>query len=162
MKPAVLRLLVTAVLFAGWIGYLAYQVFTRPRTSTGQPLVLSHPQILESKIDIVGDINEEREVTVREVLYPSNGVLQEGDKITGANLDESRAPRGPAPPPPDFTGPGTYLLPLKRSADGHYEVVPIPASPGYTPPDRQPAGPPRIYPASKEALAQYRHIRKPE
>ena len=51
MRPAVVRLLVAALLFAGWLGYLIYLVATTPRTPAGAPLVLSRPQILVSDFD---------------------------------------------------------------------------------------------------------------
>jgi hypothetical protein len=59
-------------------------------------------------------------------------------------------------PPPDWSGAGPYLLPLKRvpGQPGHYEVAAIPASPGFE------ALVYRVYPGTEEVLAQYRKIEK--
>jgi hypothetical protein len=61
-------------------------------------------------------------------------------------------------PPPGWSGPGEYLLALlslNPNDKTHYRVTPIPPSPGYS------RGEPRIYPATPEALAQYREMPKP-
>ena len=91
MKLAVIRLVLALVLFAGWIGYLGYQVWTRPRTKkddiTSPPLVLSRPQILASEIDIIGDVpaaSNKVTVTVVEVLYPPNDPSDGRINTTGA------------------------------------------------------------------------------
>jgi hypothetical protein len=58
----------------------------------------------------------------------------------------------------DVSGPGLYLVPLRRSPEhkGGYEVAPVPPSPGFN------ADLVRVYPATPEALAQYRRVEKPE
>lgn len=161
MRRAALRLLVVALLFGGWLGYLAYLAFTLPRTADGQPLVLSRPQILVSDLDVIALVpgDQPGEVTIKEVLYPPGEENRVGQKIIVTNIDKCRAPRRNVEarePGPDWTGPGEYLLPLRTAEDGKgYEVVPIPTSPGYPT-----VGPPRIYPATPQALAQYREIIK--
>ena len=182
MRLASARLLVTGVLFLGWMAYLAYQVATLPRADDhsllssfwpGQdaptPLVLSRPQVLTSPLDVVAEVPEGRgevEVTVKEVLYPyEDSPVHEGDKVLVTNVEDCRVPVH-REERVAWTGPGLYLLPLRKAetppargkdkdATPRYEVVPIPPSPGY------PSGPPRIYPATAEALAQYREIAKP-
>jgi hypothetical protein len=66
--------------------------------------------------------------------------------------------------PLDWTGPGKYLLPLhifERRGKRHIEVVPTPPSPGYPPANiAAGAGPPRIYPATKQMRAEYEEIAK--
>jgi hypothetical protein len=155
------RLLLCAVLFVGWIGYLGYQVLTRPRLPDGgaffaRPLVVSHPQVLVSQVDVIAEVpNTGGTVTVREVLWPADAPLKEGDEIQVANLEECKAD---AQSRLDFFGPGKYLLPL-RSVDRdrkRYEVAHVPPSPGYSL-----GGPPRLYPATPAALAQYEQIGKP-
>jgi hypothetical protein len=170
MRPAVVRLLVAALLFAGWVGYLVYLVATTPRTPAGTPLVLSRPQILVSDLDVVGEVRGlEEPVKVVTVLYPDSEKGLEGKEITLTNLKDCkplpRAEQKAADVKPDYSGPGQYLLPLRKAGDGpNYEVTPTPASPGY-PPYGMRLGPPRIYPLltermKEQALAQYRQILK--
>jgi hypothetical protein len=176
MRPAVVRLLVAALLFAGWVGYLVYLVVTTPRTPAGTPLVLSRPQILVSEFDVVGEVERTKMgdvVKVLTVLYPDSEKGLEGKQITITNLDQCKAlPRADqhtdqkaVEVPPDYSGPGQYLLPLRKVGDGlDYEVVPTPGSPGY-PPNGLRLGPPRIYPllserVKEQVLAQYRQILK--
>ena len=174
------RLVLTASLFVGWLGYLGYLVATRPLTATGTPLVLSRPQILVSPIDIVAEVSapEEREVDgekirtfgpveVVEVLYPPDSSLEVGQKLRVLDLESCR----PVPrhrddkPPADFTGPGRYLIPIRPSGreKGAYEVVPIPTSPGFDAKRMIDFNlrPVRIYPYNDESAAQYRLIEKP-
>jgi hypothetical protein len=164
MKPAVVRLVLALALFIGWMGYLTFQVVDRPRTATGSPLVLSRPQILASKIDVIAEVPDKSgAATIKEVLYPDNSSLKPGDKIQVTNIGECRPPlsRDDGQSSSDFTGPGLYLLPLRPLSDSNkYEVQPIPQSPGFSTGLNDP--PPRIYPAKPEALAQYRHIAKAE
>ncbi len=168
MKPTAVRLLLAGALFAAWIGYLGYQVLTRP-VSAGQPLVVSRPQVLVSDLDVVAEVSSTEgavEVTVKEVLYQREGKVKVGDTIKVTNLDECRAPhqetreKDRPQPPLDWTGNGPYLLPLRhRFAANEYEVVPLPESPGrrwdWT-------RPPRIYRDNPETRAQYHQIGKPE
>jgi hypothetical protein len=163
MRPAAGRLLLIAALFVGWLGYLGYLVWTRPRTPDGQPLVLSRPQLLVSNVDVVAAVDDPAQpVVIKQVLSPPGDKdLHPGDRIEVPNIKDCRPlpPGGPnAPAPPDWTGPGDYLLPLERYTEdstARYRVAPTPPSPGY--PHRRP----RIYPATPEALAQYREVRKP-
>ena len=166
MKPSVFRLILTSALFAGWLGYLGFQVATRPHTATGQPLVLSHPQILASEIDVIADVPDKSgKVEIIEVLYPANTTLKAGDVIHVSNIGLCAAPpRGldAGPPPPDWQGPGPYLLPLppcrKRT---NTRCAPIPPSPGFY--LLIPMEPPsRIYPDSPQTRAQYHQIAKME
>ena len=174
MKPVVGRLLVTIALFAGWLGYLGYLVLCRPHAPgglagafDGRPLTLSRPQFLKSAVDVVARVNDKdgEDVVVKEVLYPSEEApLKTGDKIKVTNIDHCRplpdpTVKDPETPPDDWTGPGEYILPLQKNKDT-FEVVPIPPSPGYPPGHGGAAGPPRIYPATPEMLAEYKQIAK--
>ena len=158
------RLVLVSALFAGWLGYLGYLVATRPRTADDRPLVLSRPQLLASGIDVIAVLptppgKPEVKVTVVEVLYPDNSGLKKGATIRVSKLEVCHpVPRLPGDrPPSDWSGGGRYLLPLKRlpGQPNRYEVVAIPPSPGFTD-----LGVYRIYPATDEALAQYRRIEK--
>ena len=166
------RLVLTAVLFVGWLGYLWYLVETRPLTATGVPLVLSRPQIMTSRIDIIADVSDTKgEVVVEQVLFQPRGLgdgrLQKGDKIEILDLDRCRPlpRRQNEKTPDDFTSPGQYLIPLRKSKrkEGAYEVVPIPTSPGFNAKGMDDDGkrPVRIYPYTKEAEEQYFQIEKP-
>jgi len=167
--PQVGRLIVTAVLFVGWLGYLGYLVYSRPHTPDGRPLALSRPQFLVSMLDVVARVNDDKgeDVVVDEVLYPEEKPpVKAGDKIRVENIDKCRPLPNPlekGEPPLDWTGPGSYLLALQvseRNGARHFEVVPTPPSPGYPPSHGLSAGPPRIYPATPQMLAEYRSIPK--
>jgi hypothetical protein len=163
MRAQVARFALTAALFVGWLGYLSYQVATRPViATTGQPLVLSRPQLLASELDVIAEVEDTSgEATVVEVLYPPEGApVKKGDRIQVTNIADCAPPPRPDGPAvrPDWSGPGTYLLPLRHAPDKKkYEVAAIPPSPGfYTSPAAD--APVRIYPATEETRAQYRHI----
>ncbi len=167
------RLVLTAALFVGWLGYLVYLVATRPLTATNAPLVLSRPQIMTSRIDIVAEVKDPmREVVIEQILFPPPGQgeapIKVGDKIEILDLDQCRPlPRRPnEKTPEDFTTPGRYLIPLRASKRkiGAYEVEPIPTSPGFDAKRMDDLGvrPVRIYPATSEAIEQYLRIEKPK
>lgn len=164
MTPAVFRLLLAAVLFVAWLGYLGYLIATRPVTAAGAPLVLSRPQIMTSEIDIVAEIDDlNGQVTVRQVLYPADAPVKAGDRLTVHRLADARGPvryTGHVPPPDWSADVRLYLVPLRASLfdKGRYEVAAVPPSPGFHL-GREPLL--RIYPATGEALAQYRRIAKP-
>jgi hypothetical protein len=170
LHPAVWRLILMAVLFVGWMGYLFYLVRARSLTSAGTPLVVSRAQVLVSDVDVIAHIDNldpNTAVTVKQVLWPTtNAPVHDGDPLLVTNLKDSRpfAAQSEEGGPLDFTGPGDYLLLLHRIPDSStYQVVPIPPSPGYPPavnPHKQ-GGRPRIYPATPDVLAQYRASAKP-
>lgn len=178
MKRAVERLILTAVLFLGWLGYLGYLVMCRPHSPggllgafEGRPLTLSRPQFLVSSLDVVADVSGDKgkKAIVKEVLFPqSNSPVKAGDEIQVENIDHCRSMPDPLAkndnPPPDYSGPGLYLLPLQAIDDRdprRFEVVPTPPSPGFPPSSSAGAGPPRIYPGTSEILAEYRELAKP-
>jgi hypothetical protein len=171
MKPAVWRLLATAALFILWIGYLLYlwlcTLHFRPLPpgypdTMREPLVLSRPQIEAAPLIVVAEVKDvDSPVVVEEVLVaPAELNIKKGDELTVSDLKESRRarppdwPRDQPDPPPDFTGPGRYLLPLEPKGEKTAEVVAIPPSPRYY----RDGGPRRIYPATPEVLAEYRSI----
>jgi len=171
MRLLVGRLLVTALLFGGWIAYLGYLVATRPLTPEGRPLVLSRSQLLVSDLDVVAQVDDPGlPVKVEEVLYPPEEEQKlKGQVLKVINLDDCHPLPLPAQhqgpgEPPDWTGPGRYLLPLRHSAEAKeaYEVAPTPPTAGYPPRGVQGLlGPPRIYFATNQALAQYHQVPKP-
>ncbi len=158
-----MRLVLCSAAFLGWLGYLGFLVLTRPQRADGAPLVVSRPQVLASQLDVIALLPEPTEgevkVKVEKVLYPAALNDLAGDEIRVTNLADCR-PLSRAPDVrPDWSGPGSYLLLLRKvpNRPGAYEVSPIPPSPGFTIP-----GVVRIYPAeSGEAEAQYRLVEKP-
>ena len=158
MKPAAWRLVVTAVLFLSWVGYLAYLALM-----TRNPVVLSRPQFLVSELHVLATRDGGDDFVVNDVLWPPDKKVEwQGKKIVVDNLKdcETWSAKGwqTAPPPEGQK----VLMPL-RQAGSDFDVSPIPASPGYPPPDarRAGAGPPRIYPADSAVLSQYKSIPKP-
>src|SRR5262245_26736807 len=151
-KLAVVRLVVAATLFAGWIGWLVYLAAAKSR-----PVVLSRPQLLISDLDVIAQVDDPNEKVIVKEVYAWR---QEGDPPTVgtalkvSNLDKCRRlPRDNENAdaiPPDWQGPGLYILPL-REVNGHYEVAPIPPSPGFSPAPIP--GPPRIYLLTAETRA---------
>src|SRR5262245_2068482 len=142
-------LLSLALLFAAWIGYLAHLAAT-----TTRPIVLSRPQFLVAQLDVVADIKAnddggpEPRVVVRSVLYPVDGPapVPPGVQFDVTNLAHLSHHEG-------WQGPGEYILPLVKDAEGKYRLAPIPRSPGF------PGDAPRIYRITPETLAQHRQIR---
>jgi hypothetical protein len=168
LHPAVWRLILMAVLFVSWMGYLGYLVRTRSLTSAGTPLVVSRAQVLVSDVDVIAHIDDlDSAVTVKQVLWPTNAPVHEGKALLVANLKDCRPflPQSEELGPADFTGPGDYLLLLHRLGDNTsttYQVVPVPPSPGYPPlANSAHRGRPRIYPETPSVLAQYRASAKP-
>jgi len=148
MSVAKMRLALAVLLFAAWLGWLSYLVLT---TTWTRPVVLSRPQFLESKVDVIAQVDRidgnEPEVTIREVLWPEDQAKKPtGKKIQVVNLAEARD---------DWTGPGEYILPLVPLGEKKYEVAPIPRSPGFAG-----GGRPRIYPRTEETRKQYEAIHK--
>jgi hypothetical protein len=117
---------------------------------------------LTSEIDIIADIEDlGSPAVVKEVLWPEIAPLKPGDRIVIERLGECQplSRRDGEVVPHDVSAPGLYLVPLRRvpGRQGHYEVAPIPQSPGFD------AGkvPVRVYPASPETRTQYHQVEKP-
>jgi hypothetical protein len=175
MKPAVWRLLATAAAFVLWIGYLLYLwLFTlhfRPLPpgypeEAREPLVLSRPQFLAAPLVVQARIDEMIDdvgapAVVEEVLAPPEGAAVKAQQtLLVVNAADCRR-RSDAPP--DWTGPGSYLLPVrllgrkivwKGESYEAAEVVSVPPSPGAA----RDGKPPRLYPATPEVLSEYRHL----
>jgi hypothetical protein len=157
MRPAVARLVLFAVLFVIWLGYLFYLV------QLGKPIVLSRPQFLVSQFDVIATAEGADRVKVTEVLSPQG---DEADKLLArgelkvVNLDACKvaAPEGEKEAAfPEGQQGASYLLPLRQTSDGNYEVVRVETGAR--------ANPPRIYPDTKQVRAEYKRIRdalKPE
>lgn len=147
MKKSPVVLAVAALLFVGWIGYLAVQTW-KYRTP---PVVVSRAQLLAAKYDLAADVRAkadgrpESEVTVREILFAADAAAPKvGNKIKVGNLADCDG----------FGGPGAYVLPLTATADGHYRVAGLPFDPGRAGEVR-----PRIYPDTAAVREQFKALR---
>ncbi|MGH7169736.1 MAG: hypothetical protein ACRELG_05605 [Gemmataceae bacterium] len=178
MKAKAARLILTVALFLGWLGYLGYLVVCRPHTPgglrgafEGRPLTLSRPQLLVSTLDVIATVSGDKgeKVVVKEVLFPKKDPpVKPEETIHVEHIDLCHPLPDPlakdANPPPDYTGPGDYLLPLQaigNNEDRRFQVVPTPPSPGFYSAPNVGVGPPRIYPATPEMRAEYQKIAKP-
>ena len=106
MSVARARLLVTAVLFFGWLGWLAYLAFTQTT-----PVVVSRSQVMAADRFVVARVTLDpatgalnKDVTVEEDLRP------DGSPLTGTievkNLDQAEVTGGDT----RFKDGGRYLL----------------------------------------------------
>src|SRR5438067_929962 len=114
MKKSPVVLAVTAILFVGWLGYLATLVW-KYRTP---PVVVSRAQLLTAKYDVVADLTgkPDAEVAVVEVLYAADDAgPKAGDKLKVGNFAECDG----------YAGPGRYVLPLVIVA-GQAHVATLP------------------------------------
>jgi hypothetical protein len=164
-----LTLVATAVLFFGWLGWLAYLVATRP-------VILLRTQVLVADAVVIAQVDDlDRPVTVREITrarspQESEALLAQPIHIT--NLSKCQA---------DWQGPGEYILPLLFNPEavafevagpsGYNEseqkewrqktVVVHSRTPGFQPftdDKRWTTRPPRIYPVNSQTRAQLRSI----
>jgi hypothetical protein len=100
MRPIVLRFVAMAVLFAGWIGYLAYQVYTLPpKEVNGLPTILSRPQFLVSELDVVGVFGaSNRELWAQDFMLFETDVAEHAEPVGVAGLvGFAASPLGDAP-----------------------------------------------------------------
>ena len=153
MQAARLRLIIAALLFGGWIGWLAYLAAT-----TTKPIVLSRPQFLFSTLDVVAQVDEQDhqpvdKVTVKVVHWPPQAeAVLKGKTITVTNLDQCDG----------WEGPGEYILPLEKQGD-HFAVVKVPDSPGFPNHSlKMNPGRYRIYRRTPETMRQLESIQKPD
>jgi hypothetical protein len=158
--PRFVWLIVTAVLFAAWIGWLAFLSVQRHST-----VVLPHAPFLVSDLNVVATVPKpDDRVTVEEVPWArdekdAKGLV--GQEVRVTNLKECGG----------WAGPGRYLLPLLKTGPDTYEVsdaTGISAAQrrqaieeGRLPASRSPGSgevPPLMYPANPGTLAQLRQI----
>ena len=124
------RLVVSAALFVGWIGFLAVLVAV-----TRDPVILSRPQILVSNLCVLAKIDERGGQAAPSVLVTKVPWSADDDKsletqtLTLSDLADLERAQG-------WAGAGEYLLPLTKRQLGNnavYELTPIPAMPGFQP-----------------------------
>ena len=144
-NPQIQRLILAAGLFVAWIGFLALLAATAT-----QPVVLSRPQFLVSQVDVIAQVEQGKdgpdpEVTIREVRWPAKGREDlVGKKITILNIKQCDG----------WQGPGSYILPLRKTDKDSFVVVSPPMSPGFEPMKVRP----RIYRETPETLRQLNSI----
>ncbi len=145
MDKSKVRVVVTAVLFIAWLGYLAYLV-----VQSRDAVILSRPQFLVAHLyviaDLEGDAHPNPALTIREVAWAADqqDAALAGTAVKVHALDKCGPEHG-------WSGPGRYILALSRTKDGP-GVTPIPSSPGYG------GGPRRIYPDTPDARRQLREL----
>jgi hypothetical protein len=132
-----IRLIVAAVLFAGWMAWLGYAALTKSRGP-----VVSRSQAAAATDVVEASIaggNDGKPAAI-EVVESFKGGLTAGTKVEVVNLTESDG----------FAGDGRYLVLLvkDRTSDAYRVAVP-PRSPGYEFTAR-----PRVYPWSEEIRKQ--------
>jgi hypothetical protein len=150
-------LVVSAVLFIGWIGWLAVTALTKSRAP-----VVSHSQAANAKVAVRAKLATGTKDTQAVWAGPGGRGAQtlHGDSDRPAfvvTVVESLTPNGPAnetqigvvnlPGCGGYTGPGEYLLLLEKAGDttidNHpaYALADLPRSPA-----ADPSGAPPIYP----------------
>ncbi len=130
------RLVVSACLFVGWIGFLLYLVIDSPG------VIVSKPQLLVSSLFVSAEIHLELgmaspEATIDEVIWCADDADKKltGQKIRIRDLAEFGKKQG-------FKGAGRYLVPLLKRGDAGYQVTPLPT------------GEARIYPMTERVRRQ--------
>jgi len=152
MKPNRFRLFLALTLFLSWIGYLGFLVTHTTRGIDGKPVRLSLPQFLASELDVIIELqNHENTVITRitEILYSSlkDKTPKIGESLTINNLEIPNTQKNEK---------NIWIIPLRSMDSGKsYEVVPIPASPGFS------GRITKIYPAFDGVLLQYKKLPKP-
>jgi len=147
MKKHPEAVILFALLFAGWMGYLSLQAWKYRHP----PVIVSRAQLLMSKYDVVADLatadgKPSIDVAIGEVLFADDdGGPKAGTTIKIWNIAECDG----------YGGPGSYLIPLTVFG-GQYLVAALPFDPGRSSADIKP----RIYPASDEVRNQIRELRK--
>jgi predicted membrane metal-binding protein len=133
MSGARLRLILCAVLFFGWIGWLAYLAATK-----SNPIVVSRAQMIAASNFVLVDVQLDPETqqpltkqTIAEDLRPGEKPL--AGSINIVNLREARIAGAKSRL---FTDEGRYLLPLIRLGEDRFELAPPPKSPGNDGPSR--------------------------
>jgi hypothetical protein len=139
MKRSPVLLVVTAVLFLAWIGWLAYLVvITRHPAPEPKPIwdlyVLARPQFLVAELYVIAEVSAnpaggqaDDVVTIKKVLWSANQADIKRAKILVKNLDAVDAQHG-------WQGPGEYILALTRAGRRETDVflvTSLPRTPGF-------------------------------
>jgi hypothetical protein len=159
-----LKLILSAVAFLAWIGWLAYLVWDLHRQPTEvrpdgkeAPVVLSRPQLLIADwivtAEVEGGGQKPTTAVVKAVHWPEDGNAQKwkDQAIPVENLADSRGL--------SESGTKFYILPLIHDRDG-FRVAPVPPSPGYPPRAfrADDTGPSLVYPSDMFTLEQLKQF----
>jgi hypothetical protein len=138
MTVARARLLIAAVLFFGWLGWLAYLALTQTN-----PVVVSHSQVMAADRFVVGEVSLDpstgalgKTVAVVEDLKPDGAPL--GGTIEVRNLEEAEVAGGDD----RFRDKGHYLLMLKPIGENKFDLARPPGRSAHAPG----GGRPWVYP----------------
>ena len=152
MRKSGWRLALAAVLFASWIGYLAYLAAT-----TTLPLVLSRPQFLSADLYAIADVSANpaapdepaTAVTVKRVVWSANPEDRTMKAIRVKDLNR-------VGPQQNWQGPGEYILALSRTKEdaGVFQLTGLPRTPGFF------GEPGRIYTATPATLRQLEMLKE--
>lgn len=143
LSPKV-RLVVSAILFFGWLGFLFWLVVN------SNAIVLSRPQFLVAQVYLVAEVRDKNGqpdviVHVTEVPWsadPKDAALANSDiPIIGLDTDRLGG----------YRGPGVYLMPLQKTMARGYRLAPLPSVGGA-------GGELRIYPWTTGTERQLREI----
>lgn len=135
------RLVVSACLLLGWLGFLFYLVLE------SNTVILSKPQFAIAQVFVVAQVRDrdgrpDPRVTVEEVIWP-------GDPASSALVKTELRLAGLAETVVGYEGPGAYLMPLLKGTGG-YRIAPLPA----------PTAEVRIYPWNAGTQAQVNELVK--
>ena len=118
------RLVVSALLFLAWLGYLLVLVLLSRET-----IVLSRSQFLAADLWVIARLSDNKgapdeDVRILDVAWPNGNEALKDRDVKVVNLPDAGAQ--------GYRGPGNYILPLQRKGD-FIKVALVPSSPGYTP-----------------------------
>jgi hypothetical protein len=148
MKAARIRLILAAVAFLAWLGWLAMAVAQKGKTD-----IVSRAQLTEATMYVVADVAVDAEglpianvKVVKSLKAPLEGNPSAIDVL---NIRKATVPGK------SFPGPGIYLIPVVTLSPTEYLIAGLPRSPGYeaTMPDR-----PAIYPWNEDTQKQLKKL----
>lgn len=148
MKAARIRLILAAVAFLAWLGWLAMAVAQK-----GKPDIVSRAQLTEATTFVVAEVAADAEglpIPGVKVVKSLKAPLPENPPVIDVlNIRKASVPgKG-------FPGPGTYLIPVVMLSPTEYMIAGLPRSPGYeaASPDR-----PAIYPWNDDTQKQLKKL----
>jgi len=152
MKKSAWRLAVAAILFAAWIGYLAFLAAT-----TTEPIVLSRTQFLAAELYVEASVSADPAnankpsdvVMIKQVVWSADAADAKRTTVKVKGLGDVNEQRG-------WKGPGEYILALSRTKEGGDAVAltPVPRTPGF------PGAGGRIYEATPTTRRQLELLAK--
>ena len=129
MNRAKLRLTIAVLLFAGWLGFLAYLALLR-----ANPVIVSRWQMMAATHAVVARVSLDADGRPKETAHVEQ-VFPEGAKdgpAVGQDLELPGLTKAHLPSGKSFpAGDGSYLIPLTKEPGNQFHVVALPPSPGY-------------------------------